>query len=214
LTSTPNSHDYMQSHPDSTTSQASDRLRPWRSYWSFSGGPLEIDHSTQTTERTESSSPSTTLWDATNSSYIDEDTLGLYTGASSSLMEKNNGSSTEKTFPHETQSTSNEDKNLHNLGSSELITFTELLKEPRCYEHGYDGRLFSSASNLKRHQRERDRMVRQMLCSWCDAAFYRRWTRDHHVPRLHCRSPHSARLWHTTVTHTGYEADIMRSRGS
>lgn len=36
-----------------------------------------------------------------------------------------------------------------------------------CYDHGCDGRVFSSRSNLRRHQRERARQTRQMPCPIC-----------------------------------------------
>jgi hypothetical protein len=59
-------------------------------------------------------------------------------------------------------------------------------KQRMCYDHGCNGRKFSSISNLKRHQRERAGRTPLSFCSWCGAAFYRRWTRDHHVIRMSC----------------------------
>jgi hypothetical protein len=56
----------------------------------------------------------------------------------------------------------------------------------RCYEHGCDGRTFSSISNYRRHQRERAGQSAVCFCPRCGAAFYRRWTRDHHVERGSC----------------------------
>jgi hypothetical protein len=56
----------------------------------------------------------------------------------------------------------------------------------RCYEHGCDGRTFSSISNYRRHQRERAGQSPVCFCPRCGAAFYRRWTRDHHVERGSC----------------------------
>jgi len=56
----------------------------------------------------------------------------------------------------------------------------------RCYDHGCDGRTFSSISNYRRHQRERAGQSPVCFCPRCGAAFYRRWTRDHHVERGSC----------------------------
>ncbi|KEQ97877.1 hypothetical protein AUEXF2481DRAFT_27221 [Aureobasidium subglaciale EXF-2481] len=56
----------------------------------------------------------------------------------------------------------------------------------RCYDHGCDGRRFSSISNLRRHQRERSGRSPVCFCPRCGAPFYRRWTRDHHVERGSC----------------------------
>lgn len=56
----------------------------------------------------------------------------------------------------------------------------------RCWDHGCDGRRFSSISNFRRHQRERAGQTPVCFCPRCGAAFYRRWTRDHHVERGSC----------------------------
>lgn len=56
----------------------------------------------------------------------------------------------------------------------------------RCFDHGCDGRSFSSRSNLRRHQRERARLTKVLLCPLCGAQFYRRWTRNQHVLRTSC----------------------------
>lgn len=56
----------------------------------------------------------------------------------------------------------------------------------RCYDHGCDGRTFSSISNFRRHQRERAGQGPVCFCPRCGATFYRRWTRDHHVERGSC----------------------------
>lgn len=59
-------------------------------------------------------------------------------------------------------------------------------EQTTCYEHGCDGRKFSSKSNLTRHQRERAGRTPLSSCCWCGATFYRRWTRNHHVLRMSC----------------------------
>lgn len=60
-----------------------------------------------------------------------------------------------------------------------------------CYDHGCDGRVFSSRSNLLRHQRERTPNARLLACPMCGATFYRVWTRDYHVKSARCQ-----KLWH------------------
>jgi len=68
-------------------------------------------------------------------------------------------------------------------------------KQIVCYDHGCNGRPFSSISNLRRHQRERAGRTPLSFCCWCGAGFYRRWTRDHHVMRMYClRSPRQNEL--------------------
>ncbi|THW57630.1 hypothetical protein D6D19_10507 [Aureobasidium pullulans] len=71
-----------------------------------------------------------------------------------------------------------------------------------CFERCCDGRVFSSASNLRRHQRERSRRAQLSICPLCRRGFYRRWTRDQHLLRLSCR-----RYWHSRrdIANTYYD---------
>ncbi|THV79067.1 hypothetical protein D6D27_09042 [Aureobasidium pullulans] len=43
-----------------------------------------------------------------------------------------------------------------------------------CFDSCCDGRVFSSASNLRRHQRERSRQAHLSTCPFCNRSFYRR----------------------------------------
>ena len=56
----------------------------------------------------------------------------------------------------------------------------------RCFDHGCNGRSYSSRSNLRRHQRERSHLTRIPPCPLCGAQFYRRWTKNQHVTRASC----------------------------
>ncbi|THY11344.1 hypothetical protein D6D01_08950, partial [Aureobasidium pullulans] len=56
-----------------------------------------------------------------------------------------------------------------------------------CFEHGCEGRVFSSRSNLRRHQREKAQQARLLECPVCHARFYRLWTRDQHLMLGRCR---------------------------
>ncbi|KAI5269508.1 hypothetical protein E4T47_07003 [Aureobasidium subglaciale] len=60
-------------------------------------------------------------------------------------------------------------------------------KDLQCWDHGCQGRAFSSRSNLRRHQREQDARVKLLPCPFCGTTFYRKWTRDQHVARMSCK---------------------------
>jgi hypothetical protein len=72
------------------------------------------------------------------------------------------------------------------LNEAYLRPLTVQRRQRMCYDHGCNGREFSSIGNLRRHQRERAGRTPLSFCSWCGATFYRRWTRDHHVMRRSC----------------------------
>lgn len=55
-----------------------------------------------------------------------------------------------------------------------------------CFEHGCNGRLFSSWSNLRRHQRERSRQTPQCYCPRCGAHFSRTTARKQHIANASC----------------------------
>nr|POF04276.1 hypothetical protein CFP56_22031 [Quercus suber] len=54
-------------------------------------------------------------------------------------------------------------------------------EKPMCFEHGCSGRVFSSWSNLRRHQRERSRQASQCFCPRCGAHFSRTTARKQHI---------------------------------
>jgi len=76
-----------------------------------------------------------------------------------------------------------------------------------CFDSCCDGRVFSSASNLRRHQRERSRQAHLSTCPFCNRSFYRRWTRDQHVLRLSCR-----RQWRSRQSLANTSVDDLRSQ--
>jgi hypothetical protein len=55
-----------------------------------------------------------------------------------------------------------------------------------CWEHGCDGRVFSSKSNLRRHQKEASRAGKGGKCPLCGAIFTRKSARDAHLGRQSC----------------------------
>lgn len=59
-------------------------------------------------------------------------------------------------------------------------------EKPVCWEHGCQGRLFSSWSNLRRHQREKARQEPACYCPRCGAYFSRTSSRDQHLANMSC----------------------------
>ncbi|RMJ21430.1 hypothetical protein PHISP_07705, partial [Aspergillus sp. HF37] len=58
---------------------------------------------------------------------------------------------------------------------------------PQCWEHGCNGREFSTFSNLLRHQREKSGAVAKAECPVCGAVFTRSTARNIHVEQGKCR---------------------------
>lgn len=81
-------------------------------------------------------------------------------------------------------------------------TNAEENRRPRCYEHGCNGRQFSTHSNLMRHQRERDGIGSKSYCEYCGAEFTRSTAMRNHVTLGKCRAaPNSAK--HRRDSHGG-----------
>jgi hypothetical protein len=58
--------------------------------------------------------------------------------------------------------------------------------KPQCWEHGCNGRQFSTFSNLKRHQREKSGAGAKSYCPRCGADFTRNTARNLHIEK--CKS--------------------------
>lgn len=58
--------------------------------------------------------------------------------------------------------------------------------KPRCWEHGCNGRAFSTRSNLIRHQIEKSQARRTCKCPRCGAVFSRTSARNQHVAKRSC----------------------------
>ncbi|OJJ30620.1 hypothetical protein ASPWEDRAFT_32782 [Aspergillus wentii DTO 134E9] len=58
---------------------------------------------------------------------------------------------------------------------------------PQCWDHGCNGREFSTFSNLLRHQREKSGVVAKAECPMCGAAFTRTTARNIHVAQGKCK---------------------------
>ncbi|KAK9798731.1 putative C2H2-type domain-containing protein [Seiridium cardinale] len=59
-------------------------------------------------------------------------------------------------------------------------------ERPRCWDHGCNGREFSSMSNYVRHARERAHANAKCTCPLCGAIFTRRTARNTHLAKQSC----------------------------
>lgn len=59
--------------------------------------------------------------------------------------------------------------------------------KPRCWEHGCNGRVFSTFSNLLRHQREKAGKAQKSNCPSCGAEFTRTTARNSHLRQAKCK---------------------------
>ncbi|PNY24919.1 Uncharacterized protein TCAP_05142 [Tolypocladium capitatum] len=63
--------------------------------------------------------------------------------------------------------------------------------KPRCWEHGCNGRQFSTFSNLLRHQREKSGQAVKATCPNCGAEFTRTTARNGHLLHDKCKQRRS-----------------------
>ncbi|KAH9885880.1 hypothetical protein F4778DRAFT_488313 [Xylariomycetidae sp. FL2044] len=82
--------------------------------------------------------------------------------------------------------------------------------KPRCWDHGCNGKQFSSRSNLMRHIKERNGSQERSTCPLCKAFFTRNSARDTHLANQSCNRirrysngrPRPSRL--ATLSNPGY----------
>ncbi|KAF1824952.1 uncharacterized protein K489DRAFT_392947 [Dissoconium aciculare CBS 342.82] len=58
--------------------------------------------------------------------------------------------------------------------------------KPQCWDHGCNGRQFSTFSNLLRHQREKSGTAAKSYCPRCGAEFTRTTARNGHLAHDKC----------------------------
>jgi len=63
--------------------------------------------------------------------------------------------------------------------------------KPQCWEHGCNGRQFSTFSNLLRHQREKSGQAAKVSCPNCGAEFTRTTARNGHLLHDKCKQRRS-----------------------
>lgn len=59
--------------------------------------------------------------------------------------------------------------------------------KPQCWDHGCNGRQFSTFSNLLRHQREKSGVATKSSCPNCGAEFTRTTARNGHMAHEKCK---------------------------
>lgn len=59
--------------------------------------------------------------------------------------------------------------------------------KPQCWDHGCNGRQFSTFSNLLRHQREKSGQAAKATCPNCGAEFTRTTARNGHLLHDKCK---------------------------
>lgn len=71
--------------------------------------------------------------------------------------------------------------------SSTSVRVVQSRPKPRCWEHGCNGRQFSTFSNLLRHQREKSGQSAKATCPNCGAEFTRTTARNGHLLHEKCK---------------------------
>ncbi|EFE36080.1 uncharacterized protein ARB_05017 [Trichophyton benhamiae CBS 112371] len=72
--------------------------------------------------------------------------------------------------------------------SPTALSEADLRSKPQCWDHGCNGRSFSTFSNLLRHQREKAGLSVKAECPYCGAAFTRSTARNGHLERGRCKA--------------------------
>ncbi|KAK3715537.1 hypothetical protein LTR37_007025 [Vermiconidia calcicola] len=72
------------------------------------------------------------------------------------------------------------------LASDSSIRVLNQRPKPQCWEHGCNGRQFSTFSNLLRHQREKSGTASKSYCPRCGAEFTRTTARNGHLAHDKC----------------------------
>ncbi|KAI1292753.1 hypothetical protein F5Y03DRAFT_388183 [Xylaria venustula] len=72
------------------------------------------------------------------------------------------------------------------LDAPNIEQLEERDEKPRCWEHGCNGREFSSKSNLMRHVKEKSGASNKCTCPLCGAIFTRSSARDTHIAKQSC----------------------------
>ncbi|RDW74039.1 hypothetical protein BP5796_07481 [Coleophoma crateriformis] len=71
--------------------------------------------------------------------------------------------------------------------SAEPVRVVHSRPKPQCWEHGCNGRQFSTFSNLLRHQREKSGVAAKSTCPHCGAEFTRTTARNGHMLHDKCK---------------------------
>jgi hypothetical protein len=72
-------------------------------------------------------------------------------------------------------------------GAQDTVRVLDPPKESRCWDHGCNGRVFSTHSNLLRHQREKSGQAAKSTCPRCGAMFTRKTAMNGHMLHDKCK---------------------------
>src|SRR3954452_7144432 len=76
---------------------------------------------------------------------------------------------------------------LPSQGSQETVKVVYSRQKPQCWDHGCNGRQFSTFSNLLRHQREKSGTATKARCPHCGTEFTRTTARNGHLYGGKCK---------------------------
>ncbi|KAJ2893534.1 hypothetical protein MKZ38_008504 [Zalerion maritima] len=74
--------------------------------------------------------------------------------------------------------------------------------KPQCWDHGCNGRQFSTFSNLLRHQREKSGQAAKSVCPNCGAEFTRTTARNGHLAHDKCKQRRTNSIGGSSTTST------------
>lgn len=89
-------------------------------------------------------------------------------------------------YPPPQPVSSNARQGMPRLGSESQVRVLNQKPKPQCWEHGCNGREFSTFSNLLRHQREKSGTAAKSYCPKCGAEFTRTTARNGHLAHEKC----------------------------
>ena len=72
-------------------------------------------------------------------------------------------------------------------GLEEQVRVLGSRPKPQCWDHGCNGRQFSTFSNLLRHQREKSGTAAKSECPHCGTVFTRTTARNGHMAHGKCK---------------------------
>jgi len=75
------------------------------------------------------------------------------------------------------------------IGDPSSVRAVAVRPKPQCWEHGCNGRQFSTSSNLQRHQRQKSGNAVRHECPKCGASFTRKMARNDHRDGGKCKQP-------------------------
>ncbi|PSR88936.1 hypothetical protein BD289DRAFT_460289 [Coniella lustricola] len=79
----------------------------------------------------------------------------------------------------------------HHADGPSAVRVVQSRPKPQCWEHGCNGRQFSTFSNLLRHQREKSGQASKASCPDCGAEFTRTTARNGHLLHQKCKTKRS-----------------------